>query len=309
MTASAEAPIEHVIAWGDDFETWAQRWPATGSATGLPLLVLHGGPGSTHDYLRELRHLRRSGRDVVFYDQLGNGRSTHLRHRLGDESFWTPELFVTELDRVVEHFGLARSGYHLLGQSWGGMLAIEWALEHRPGLASVVLANAPSSMATWARETQRLRALLPPEVRAALDAHEADGTLEDPEYVAATNAFYRRHFCRLDPWPEDFQRSFDLCDEDPTVYLTMVGPTEFTITGSLASWDRDDDLDRFTVPALILNGEHDEATDAVVEAARRLIPSSTYVKIAGASHSPHLEAPEGTFAAIEDFLSRHDTDR
>lgn len=299
----------NMISWGDGHQTWCQRWRGTARATGLPVVVLHGGPGSTHHYLRELRRLREGGRDVVFYDQIGNGGSTRLPERAGDGDFWCAELFVTELDHVVHSLGLQTSGYHLLGHSWGGMLAIEWAIEPRPGLASVILSNAPSSMTTWSREADRLRTLLPRSVRETLDRHEAAGSIDSREYLAATTEFYRRHFCRLDPWPEDFQVSLDLCDEDPTVYGTMIGPTEFHIVGSLSAWDRDEDLHRIQAPVLVLHGEHDEATDVVVSACRHQIRGAEYVKVAGASHCPHLEAPDATFAAYNDFLARHDPGR
>lgn len=293
------------VRWGPGYETWCQRWPARGDRPGLPLLVLHGGPGSTHHYLRSLRALQRD-REVIFYDQIGNGRSTRLPARRGDVDFWTTELFVEELQHVVEELGLDNSGYHLLGQSWGGMLGIEWAIESRPGLASLILANAPSSIPTWIAEANRLRELLPIDVRQSLDHHEASGSTEDPAYAAATMEFYRRHFCRLDPWPEDFQASFDLCEDDPTVYETMIGPNEFHIVGSLAGWTRDRDLGRIAVPVLVLHGEHDEATDAVVAASRAHIKRVDYVRVPGASHVPHLEQPTVTLAAFAAFLARHD---
>lgn len=301
-----DAPEEHVIRWGDGYETWCQLWPSHSEATGLPVVVLHGGPGSTHDYLRDLRRLCASGRDVVLYDQIGNGNSTRLPDRSGDADLWSPPLFVDELEHVIDHFGYDRTGYHLLGQSWGGMLGIEWGIEQRAGLASLILSNSPSSMVTWSQEATRLRELMPASVRDTLDRHESAGTTDADEYGAATIEFYRRHFCRLDPWPQDFQRSLDLCDEDPTVYQTMVGPTEFHIVGSLSRWDRDDDLHLIDVPVLVLHGEHDEATDLVVAACRQKIRDVHYVKVAGASHSPHLEQPDVTFDAFESFLARHD---
>ena len=141
-----------------------------------PLVVLHGGPGGSHDYLLSLIDLATDGRAVIFYDQIGNGRSTHLPERGAD--FWTVELFVRELHNLVDVLGL-RGGHHVLGQSWGGCLAQEYALTHPRGLRCAVLADTAASYADFAAEADRLRADLPPHVEATLRRHEADGTTDD----------------------------------------------------------------------------------------------------------------------------------
>lgn len=262
----------------------------------------------THDYLLPLAALADAGRQVVFYDQLGNGNSTHLPERDQDTDFWTPELFLTELSEVIDHLGFG-SGLHFLGQSWGGMLGIEYAARRPKELVSLTLSNSPSSMLTWAREVGKLRSELPADVRHVLDECEAAGTTDSAPYAEATLEFYRRHLCRLDPWPDDMQRTYDRSVQFPTVYGTMIGPSEFHIIGSLASWDMDDELQNIDVPTLVLHGEFDEATDEVVRASRERIPSVEYVRIAGASHTPHLERPEQTIPIFAEFLARQDADR
>ncbi len=301
----SEPSIQRTLNW-NGLTTWTESWVALGEESGAPVVVIHGGPGLTHNYLRNLRALRQGGRQVIFYDQVGNGRSSHLPKSLGDKNFWTADLFVSELQKIVDSYDLTRTGYHLLGQSWGGMLAMQWATTERPGLLSAIVADSPSSMITWNAEAQRLRSLLPKETQAVLDVHEREGTTDSPQYKAATLEFYRRHVCQLDPWPLDFQDSMRHCDEDPTVYSTMIGPTEFHIVGSLSDWDIDRQLHQISVPTLILHGEEDEATDLVVDASRRLIPRAQYVKIAGTSHTPHLEKPEETLRIFSRFLARHD---
>jgi L-proline amide hydrolase len=271
----------------------------------LPLLVAHGGPGMTHDYLLPLKVLAEAGRQVVFYDQLGNGNSTHLPERHNDNDFWKPALFLTELDEVIKHLRFQR-GMHFLGQSWGGMLGIEYAVKRPQELASLILADSPSSMATWVAELGKLRGRLPADVRRVLDECEAAGTTGSAEYAEATLAFYRRHLCRLDPWPAGMQTTYDLATKFPTVYGTMIGPSEFTVDGSLRSWDMDDQLANISVPTLVVHGEYDEATDEVVRASRNLIPDVEYRKISGASHTPHLEKPQQTIAICAEFLERHD---
>ena len=156
------------------YRTW-YRVAGEGEEPGkLPLLCLHGGPGGTHDYLEPLEGMAETGRRTIFYDQLGCGRSDLP----DDPSLWTVELFVDEVRAVREALGLER--VHLFGNSWGGMLAMEYALTRPPGLASLVLASAPASIPQWIEETGRLRAQLPAEVQEVLDRHEAAGTTDDP---------------------------------------------------------------------------------------------------------------------------------
>ena len=186
------------------------------------------------------------------------------------------------------------------------MLGIEYAVRRPKELASLILADSPSSMSTWVAELGKLREGLPDDVRQVLDACEATGATVAAEYIEATLTFYRRHLCRLDPWPEGMQRTYDLSMQFPTVYGTMIGASEFNVTGSLSSWNMDDQLSMIAVPTLVLHGEFDEATDEVVRASRELIPDVEYRKIAGASHTPHLENPELTIPLIAEFLAHHD---
>ena len=168
-----------------------------------PLIVLHGGPGATHDYLLSIADLACDGRAVVHYDQLGNGRSTHLPECGAD--FWTVDLFVRELHNLVDALGI-RDGYHVLGQSWGGFLAQEYALTQPRGLRSLVLADTAASFPDFVSEANRLRAELPPEIEATLRRHEDAGTTDDAEYADACMVFYKRHVCRLAPWPQRSSR-------------------------------------------------------------------------------------------------------
>src|SRR5580693_7419315 len=182
-----------------DYETW---YRVTGdlNAAKAPLVVAHGGPGCSHDYLDGLKAIADSGRAVVHYDQVGGGRSTHLPEE--GPGFWTVDLFLAELDNLLDHLGI-KDRYHLLGQSWGGMLAAEHALRQPRGLRGLVISNSPASMALWASEAKILRGQLPPDVEAALDRHEANGTIDDPEYQAATSAYYNEHVCRIVPNPPE----------------------------------------------------------------------------------------------------------
>jgi L-proline amide hydrolase len=269
----------------------------------VPLVLLHGGPGGTHDYLEPFERLATNGRATVFYDQLGAGRSTHLSDRSAD--FWTVDLFLAELDNLLRHLGIA-GGYHLLGQSWGGMLGAEHAVRQPMGLKSLVICDSPASMVLWVQEADRLREALPPEVQRTLLRHEAAGTTDSPDYAAAVRVFYDRHLCRLEPWPESLNRSFRFMQEDPTVYHTMNGPSEFHVVGTLKSWSIIDKLERITVPTLLISGRHDEATPATVQPYADRIRDVRWTIFEQSSHLPHLEETEPCLQLVAEFLARQE---
>jgi len=271
-----------------------------GEAAGrLPLLVVHGGPGSSHDYLEPLAALA-EGRRVVFYDQLGSGRSDHPH----DPSLWSVGLFEAELGALRAALGLDRC--HLLGQSWGGALVLEHAALRPAGIASLVLADPLVCTADWIAEADRLRAELPRDVQGVLARHEAAGTTGDPAYQQAVLVYYWRHVCRLDPWPECLQRSFAALEADPEVYLTMWGPSEFHCTGVLEDWDVRPRLGAVTAPGLVVGGRHDECTPAIQEDLHRRLPGSDWVVFEESSHMPHLEETERFLAVTGGFLRRNE---
>jgi L-proline amide hydrolase len=168
-------------------ETWIRvvgELDSQGERT--PVIVCHGGPGAGHDYCEPIAELSRFGRACVLYDQLGCGRSELLPDAPAD--FWTPQLFKDELVELTRHLGIAER-YAIVGQSWGGMLAMEHSLDQPPGLRGIVVADSPASMPLWVSEANRLRADLPQDVQDALTQHEQAGTTDDPEYEAAVAAF------------------------------------------------------------------------------------------------------------------------
>ncbi len=288
-----------------DFRGWSTWYQVTGELGGArtPLVTVHGGPGASHDYLLSLTDLAAGGRAVVHYDQLGCGLSTHLPDRGGD--FWTVELFLDELDNLLGRLGLAE-GYHLLGQSWGGMLAAEHAVRRPAGLRSLVISNSPASMALWSEAADGLRAQLPDEVREALERHEADGTYDDPEYLAATEAYYDRHVCRVRPYPPEVQHSFDQIGQDPTVYHTMNGPNEFHCLGTLRDWSIVERAGLIDVPTLLVSGRHDEAAPLVVQPFFDAIPDVRWEVFDESSHMPFVEERSRYMEVVGAFLAAHD---
>ncbi|GAA4496146.1 proline iminopeptidase-family hydrolase [Actinoallomurus oryzae] len=287
-----------------DFRGYRTWYRVTGDphADKAPLVVLHGGPGCTHDYLDSLTELAGTGRAVVHYDQLGNGRSTHLRDKGAD--FWTVELFVKELDNLIAHLGIG-DRYHVLGQSWGGMLGAEHAVTRPAGLRSLVIADSPASMELWLAAAGELRGRLPADVQATLLRHEEAGTTDSEEYTRATRVFYDRHVCRI-PWPEEVARTFAAMDEDPTVYHTMNGPSEFHVVGTLKDWTIIDRLDRIAVPTLLISGGYDEATPEVVRPYADGIADVRWQIFEDSSHMPHVEEKDACLKAVAAFLDQHD---
>jgi proline-specific peptidase len=211
---------------------------------------------------------------------------------------------VEEVDAVRKALGLDR--IHLLGQSWGGMLAMEYMIRQPEGVASVTIASSPASMIQWVEEANKLREQLPPEVNAALLKHEAAGTTSDPEYTTAMTEFYNRHVCRVVPNPDYVQRSFAKLGENPEVYNTMNGPSEFFVVGTLKNWNVIPQLGKINAPTLVTSGRYDEATPAIAETVHKGIPGSEWVLFENSSHMAHVEEADRFMQVLSAFISRHE---
>ncbi|HUE83617.1 MAG TPA: proline iminopeptidase-family hydrolase [Pyrinomonadaceae bacterium] len=262
----------------------------------LPLLCLHGGPGVAHDYLEPLEMIASSGREVIFYDQLGCGNSDQPNA----PSLWTVGLFLDEIGAVREALGL--SELHLFGHSWGGMLAMEYALTQPSGLASLILASAPASIPQLTAEMQRLLTELSPDVQETIRRHEEAGTTDNPAYQEAMMVFYSRHLCRVEPFPDCLNRSFEKLMRNPEVYHTMWGPSEFCATGFLKDWDVAARLNEIPLPTIITSGRHDEITPASVDTVHRGIAESRWEIFEESSHMAHLEEADRYLHVINGFL-------
>jgi proline-specific peptidase len=261
---------------------------------GTPLLCLHGGPGFTHNYLEALEALATT-RKVIFYDQLGCGKAD----RPGDAALWTIDRFVEELAQVRAALRLDR--LHLFGSSWGGMLAMQYTLDRQPDLESLILCGSPASMPRWSADCAELLARQPADVRATIKQHEESGFTACPEYQSAILGFYKEHVCRMDPWPPGLERSFAEAGYD--VYNTMNGPSEFTVTGTLKTWDVMDRLGEISVSTLLVGGRFDECRPEHLAEMHRRIPGSRLAIIENASHLCFAEQPAEFNKIIEEFLT------
>jgi proline-specific peptidase len=280
------------------FKTWYRMVGKLEKPGKTPLLCLHGGPGATHDYLQPIEKLADTGRCVILYDQLGWGNSDHIHN----SELWSVSLFVEEVGVVTKALGLEQ--VHILGHSWGGQLALEYALTQPRGLCSLILADTLSSSHQWAEEAARLLSYMPSEVQRAIHQHEAAGTTDSPEYQEAKKLFSRRHAGgHIEPKPEWVKQAFNKLD-DNEVYLTMWGPSEFCVTGKLKDWDITDRLVEIRIPTLVLCGRFDEATPALAQTIHQGIPGSEIVIFEQSAHFPHIEETERYLLVLDQFLNR-----
>ena len=204
---------------GPTYQTWYKVYGDLNSGRS-PLVILHGGPGACHDYLLPFTDLSTHyGIPVVFYDQLGNGHSTHLREKKCDTSFWTERLFLDELANLTHHLKLNQRGYDLYGQSWGGMLGATHASSQPQGLRRLIIANSPASIKLWVEGVTELKKKLPEDVQEVIERCEREEDYKSKEYEQAMMVFYERHVSLARPFPcPEAQVTLERLTEDATVY-------------------------------------------------------------------------------------------
>jgi proline-specific peptidase len=235
-------------------------------------------------------------RPTIVYDQLGCGRSDQP----DDTSLWTVDRSVEEVDQVRAALGLERC--HLLGQSWGGWLSIEYMTRGATGIERLVLASTSASIPEFMAGARGLIEQLPEPHRSVLIELGDRGEYDHPDYLAAVEVFYHRHLCRMEPWPDALVQSGEQMDGNQ-VYLTMNGPTEFDVIGLLREWDRTADLGRIRVPTLVTCGRYDEITPSCSETITRGIPDARMHVFEESAHCAHLEEADDYARIVEAFLS------
>ena len=262
------------------------------------LFCLNGGPGLGCDYVRDAHsRLADAGYRVVAFDQLGCGASD----RPEDDTLWTLARYVEEVEIVRAALDLGT--VHLLGQSWGTWLGIEYALTHPEAFKTLTLANGAGNIPHLVSELERLRGALGSETVAMMQRHEAEGTLEHPEYKGAIEILNYRHVCRLQVWPAPVVASLGNWNMAP--YTAIQGPNEFCYTGSIKDWNRVPDMHRITQPALVMCGLHDELTPACARLMHTALPDSRIKVFQNSSHLPFWEEPEAYFAVLAGFLDAY----
>lgn len=264
-----------------------------------PVIILHGGPGSSHFAMQGLRLLAED-RPVIFYDQLGCGKSD----RPTDKSLWNIDRFVEELAQIRQ--ALSLDEVHILGHSWGTTFAAGYMLTKPVGVKSVIFSSPCLSAPLWAEDQERNRKLLPEDVQATLRECEENGTTDSEAYKKATEEFNKRFVCRLDPMPEFLKEGRHF--RNPEVYNIMWGPSEFHVTGNLKNFDCTARLKEIEVPTLYTCGSFDEATPVSTEYFSSLTPNSKFHVFENSAHMPYLEETEEYIRVVREFLKSVDAD-
>ena len=273
-------------------KVWYQ---VVGSGTKTPLLLLHGGPGVPSYYLKPLAALA-DERPVVFYDQLGCGRSPAP----ADTSLWKIDRFVQELAAVRKALGLER--VHLYGTSWGTILALEYMKTDPSGVESIVMASPALDLHQWMRDADSLRHTLPDSILEVIETEEKNHTTDSPAYQDAMMAYYRLYIARRQPWSANLDSAFAQMGQ--SVYTTMDGPSEFEATGTLRDYDGRDFLGKLTVPVLYTCGEYDEALPRTVASFAAATPGAEMQIFPGAAHCTAEDDSASYVPAIRAFLRR-----
>jgi proline iminopeptidase len=281
------------------FRVWTKR---TGNNPRLRVLLLHGGPGSTHEYLEACdSYLPRAGVEYYYYDQLGSGFSDKPE----DEGLWELDRFVGEVEQVREALGLDRESFVLYGQSWGGLLAMEYALAHQEHLKGLVISNMMASVPAYNAYAEQV---LMPELDAAdlaeIKAMEASGDTDNERFEELLTPHYARHVLRIPraDWPDPVMRAF--IHVNPTIYVTMQGPSELGISAGakLAKWERFEELEQIEVPSLVIGARYDTMDPAHMEAMAERLPRGQYLYCPAGSHLALYDDQATYFTGLLEFL-------
>jgi proline iminopeptidase len=280
------------------FRVWTKR---VGNSPTVKLLLLHGGPGGTHEAFEAFdSYLPAAGIEYYYYDQLGSAYSDQP----DDPDLWELDRFVDEVEQVRIALGLDRSNFFLLGHSWGGILAMEYALHHGDALRGLVISNMMSSCRAYNAYAENV--LMPAMDQAALaeiKGFEARGDTANPRYMELLLAHhYVQHVLRMPvvEWPEPVARMFAKINQ--AIYVAMQGPSELGLSGSLLDWDRTDDLGRIEVPTLVIGARHDTMDPAFMADMARRLPRGRYLYCPNGSHCAMYDDQETYFAGLVDFV-------
>lgn len=294
---SCQQQQRHLLTTGEGFinvdggKVW---YKVTGDGQKIPIILLHGGPGIPSYYLKPMAALGKD-RQVIFYDQLGCGRSD----RLTDTSKMTVSHFVEELKQVIDHFGLKE--FYVFGQSWGTMLGTDYYLKYPEGIKALIFSSPAISIPMWIKDADTLIATLPDSIQQAIRTNEKNKTYDAPAYQQAKEMYYQHFVARKLPWSADMDSCFSQMATN--VYMYMGGPSEFTITGEMKNYDRTKRLGEIKVPTLFITGEFDEARPVTVQYYQSLVPGAKFAMIEGSAHLTMQDKPDQANKTVEDFLN------
>lgn len=281
-----------IIELENGFNVWTRR---VGNGN-VKLLLLHGGPGMTHEYLESFQdYLPQEGYEIYFYDQLGSYHSDQP----DDPSLWTVDRFREEAEEVRTKLGL--EDFYLLGSSWGGFLAMDYAVKYQEHLKGLILSNTTASIASYTKYINELRNKLPEEVIQELTYYEDQEDYANPRYNELLDIHLNnKHICRLNPWPDAAQRGFNHINQQ--VYETLHGPNEFVVSGNYKEWSQWDNLQTIKTPTLVLGAKHDSMSlDDQYEMGKRL-PNSRVNICENGSHLAMWDDADQYFHYLKQFI-------
>lgn len=284
------------------FRVWTKRF---GNNPRIKVLLLHGGPGATHEYFESFESfLPAEGIEFIYYDQLGSAYSDQPK----DKDLWTTERFVEEVEQVRKALGLTKENFYLLGHSWGGILATEYALKYQEHLKGLIISNMMSSCPQYDRYADEVLAKqMDPAVVKQIRDFEAKGQFQNPKYMELLmEHYYTKHILRLPPeqWPDPVNRAFNKLNHD--IYVLMQGPSEFGISGRLEKWDRSADLPKITVPTLVIGAQHDTMDPEHMKWMAQQLPNGSYLYCANGSHMAMWDDQQTYHRGLIKFLKEVD---
>jgi len=291
--------VKMIPVHGGQYKVWTKR---VGNNPKIKLLLLHGGPASTHEYFESFdSFLPEEGIEYYYYDQLGS----HYSDQPDDSSLWTIERFVEEVEDVRKGLGLDSTNFYLLGSSWGGILAMEYAMKYQENLKGLIISNMMSSAPAYGKYADDVLAKqMDPEVLNEVRAIEAKNDFSNPRYMELlTSNFYEEHFCRFpaEEWPDPVKRSMDHINA--TIYTLMQGPSEFGISGRLEKWDRSKDLPKLKIPTLTIGAKHDTMDPEHMKWMSAQVQQGRFLYCPNGSHLSMWDDQEHYFPGIIAFMN------
>lgn len=278
------------------FHVWTKRF---GNNPKIKVLLLHGGPAATHEYFECMENfLPAEGIEFIYYDQLGSAYSDQPK----DKDLWTTERFVEEVEQVRLALGLDKDNFYLLGHSWGGILAMEYALKYQQHIKGLIISNMMASAPEYAAYADSVLAKqMDPAVLKEIKALEAKGDYKNPRYMELLIPnFYMQHICRLKEWPDPVNRAFARLNED--IYVLMQGPSEFGLSGRLEKWDRKADLKNISVPTLVVGSQYDTMDPAHMKWMSTQVENGSYLYCPNGSHMDMWDDQQVYMAGLIKFL-------
>jgi len=282
------------------FNVWVKRF---GNNPRIKVLLLHGGPAATHQYMEVFESFfPKEGFEFYEYDQLGCGNSD----KPADTSLWVLDRFVEEVEQVRQAIKADSTNFYILGNSWGGILGMQYALKYQSNMKSLIVANMVASCPEYGKyAVDVLEKQMDPKVLKEILDFEAKGDTQNPRYNELLGTYYyNEHICRLNPWPEPVNRAF--ASLNYTIYKMMQGPSEMGIGGNLANWDIKDRLKEIRIPTLMIGAKHDTMDPKAMEEQSKLVQKGRYLYCPNGSHLSMYDDQKVFFDGVIKFI--HDVD-